>query len=49
MGEPVLGVGVLAAGALTAALVEALPVPINDNVRVPVVAGGAMLLALSLI
>lgn len=41
-GVPVLA---LTAGALTAAIVEALPVPINDNVRVPVVAGAAMLLA----
>ncbi len=48
---PVPGVAVLVltVGALTAALVEALPVPINDNVRVPVVAGAAMLLASTLI
>jgi dolichol kinase len=49
LATPAVAVPVLAAGALTAALVEALPVAINDNVRVPVVAGGAMLLALSLI
>ena len=46
---PGVAVVVLAVGALTAALVEALPVPINDNVRVPVVAGAAMLLATMLV
>ncbi|MEM1042707.1 MAG: diacylglycerol/polyprenol kinase family protein [Bacteroidota bacterium] len=34
----------LAVGAATAAVVEALPVPLNDNVRVPLVAGAVMLL-----
>jgi len=43
-GEPALGPGVLAAGALAAAAVEALPLPVNDNVRVPLVAGALMLL-----
>ena len=45
--EP-LGLGTLAVGAFTAAVVEALPVDINDNLRVPLVAGAAMLLAQSL-
>ncbi|MEM9996976.1 MAG: diacylglycerol/polyprenol kinase family protein, partial [Bacteroidota bacterium] len=31
-------------GALVAAIVEALPIPLNDNVRVPLLAGAAMLL-----
>jgi len=43
-GEPALGPGVLAAGALAAAVVEALPLPVDDNVRVPLVAGALMLL-----
>ncbi len=34
----------LAIGAATAAIVEALPIPLNDNVRVPLVAGAVMLL-----
>lgn len=45
-GEPALGFPVLLAGVLAAAAIEALPLPINDNVRVPLVAGAAMLLAL---
>ncbi len=40
-----VGLPVLALGAAVAALVEALPVPINDNVRVPLVAGAVMMLA----
>lgn len=44
VGDGALSVPVLAAGALTAAVVEALPVPVNDNLRVPLVAGAAMLL-----
>lgn len=32
----------LGGGALVAAVVEALPIPINDNVRVPILAGLAM-------
>ena len=43
-GDP-LSLGTLGVGAFTAALVEALPIPINDNLRVPIVAGAAMLLA----
>ena len=48
LASPAVALPVLIAGAFTAALVEALPVPINDNVRVPVIAGATMLLALSL-
>lgn len=40
-----LAPGVLAAGALAAALAEALPLPVNDNLRVPLVAAAAMWLA----
>ena len=40
-----LSPGMLAAGALAAALAEALPLPINDNLRVPLVAAAAMWLA----
>jgi dolichol kinase len=39
-----LPLGRLAVGALVAAVVEALPVPPNDNLRVPVAAAAAMLL-----
>jgi len=39
-----LPVGLLAAGAVTAALAEALPMPVDDNLRVPLLAGAAMLL-----
>jgi dolichol kinase len=42
--EPPLGLGVLAVGAVVAAVVEALPIPINDNVVVPLTAGVVMLL-----
>jgi dolichol kinase len=35
----------LGLGALAATVVEALPVPVNDNVRVPLAAGLAMTLA----
>jgi dolichol kinase len=45
---PAVALPTLAAGAFTAALVEALPLPINDNVRVPLIAGATMLLALGL-
>jgi dolichol kinase len=38
-----LPLGRLAVGALAAAVVEALPVPPNDNLRVPVAAAAAML------
>ena len=48
VGDGALSVPVLAAGALTAAVVEALPVPVNDNLRVPLAAGAAMLLLLGL-
>src|SRR5690606_15579752 len=44
-GEAGLSVPTLAVGAFAAALVEALPVPVNDNLRVPLVAGAAMLVA----
>lgn len=43
-GMGALSLPVLAAGALTAAAVEAVPVPVNDNLRVPLAAGAAMLL-----
>ncbi len=43
-GAGALSMPVLAAGALTAAAVEALPLPLNDNLRVPLAAGAAMLL-----
>ena len=46
--EPGVSAPVLAVGAFMAAFVEALPIPINDNVRVPVVAGATMLLLMSL-
>ena len=39
-----LPVAACAVGAVVSALVEALPIPINDNVRVPLVAGLAMAL-----
>ena len=42
--EPVLGPGVLLLAAVVAAIAEALPIPINDNVLVPVVAGILLLL-----
>jgi dolichol kinase len=45
---PAVALPALAAGAGTAAIVEALPLPINDNVRVPLVAGATMLLTLGL-
>ena len=40
-----LTVGLCALGAFTGALVEALPIPLNDNVRVPALSGLAMLAA----
>ena len=39
---------VLVAGAAVAAVVEAIPIPINDNLRVPLVAGAAMALLVGL-
>jgi dolichol kinase len=44
LATPPVSLLALASGAFMAALVEALPVAINDNVRVPLVAGAAMLL-----
>lgn len=41
--ESGLSVAVCAIGALTGALVEALPIPINDNLRVPILTGLAMM------
>ncbi len=38
-----------AAGAVVGAIAEAVPVPVNDNVRVPLVAGAAMLAVLALL
>jgi dolichol kinase len=38
-----LPVGRLAAGAVAAAVAEALPIPMNDNIRVPLAAGAVML------
>lgn len=43
-GEPPLGPGVLVAAAVVAAVVEALPLPINDNVSVPLTACVVLLL-----
>lgn len=40
-----LTVGVCALGAVVGAVVEAVPIPLNDNVRVPLVSGLAMLAA----
>ena len=40
-----LGVGTVALGAGAGALVEAVPIPLNDNVRVPLLSGAAMALA----
>ena len=37
-----LPAGVLVAGAVIAAVIEVLPIPVNDNLRVPVLAGAAM-------
>jgi dolichol kinase len=42
--EPALGPGVLLAGAAVAAAVEVLPIPLNDNIRVPLAAGLILLL-----
>ncbi len=36
--------GIVLAGALVAAAVELLPVPVNDNLLIPLASGGAMLL-----
>jgi dolichol kinase len=41
-GEPPVGLGVLAVGVLVAAAFEAVPFPVNDNVRVPLAAGVVM-------
>ncbi|HEX9953499.1 MAG TPA: phosphatidate cytidylyltransferase [Rubricoccaceae bacterium] len=43
-----LTLGPCAAGAVAGALVEAAPIPLNDNVRVPVLSGLAMLAMLAL-
>lgn len=43
-----LTLGACAAGAVAGALVEAAPMPLNDNVRVPVLSGLAMLAVLAL-
>lgn len=43
-GDGALSVPTLAVGALTAAVVEAMPLLVNDNLRVPLAAGAAMLL-----
>lgn len=40
-----LTVGVCALGAVVGAVVEAVPIPLNDNVRVPLISGLAMLAA----
>jgi len=40
--------GVMVLGALVAAGVELLPLPVNDNMMIPLVAGGIMELALRL-
>jgi glycerol-3-phosphate acyltransferase PlsY len=37
-----LGSGLIVAGAITAAAVELLPLPLNDNLTVPLASGGAM-------
>ncbi len=37
-----IGAGVVLAGAVTAALVELIPVNINDNLTIPVISGGVM-------
>lgn len=42
-GQPPIAPHVLAVGAVAAAAVEALPLPVNDNVRVPLLAGALML------
>ena len=47
-GSEPLSLVTLAIGAFAAAFVEAIPVDINDNLRVPLLAGGVMLLAQSL-
>lgn len=43
-----LNVAVCAVGALTGAIVEALPIPVNDNLRVPLLTGLAMVAAPSM-
>ena len=40
--------GVIILGAVVAAVVELLPLPVNDNLAIPLIAGGAMELALRL-
>ena len=37
-----LGIGLIAVGAVVAAGVELLPVPVNDNLMIPLVSGGVM-------
>ncbi len=43
-----LPLGVIAVGAVVGALLEAVPIPVNDNFRVPVLSGLAMLAASAL-
>ena len=43
-----LAAGVMILGAAVAAVVELLPLPVNDNLAIPLIAGGAMELALRL-
>jgi len=49
---PAIGVhlmtGIIILGAVVAAVVELLPLPVNDNLAIPLIAGGAMELALRL-
>jgi len=43
-----IGAGIVFAGAVTAALVELIPVRINDNLTIPVISGGVMKLIMML-
>lgn len=43
-----LTLGACAVGAVVGALAEAVPIPVNDNVRVPLVAGAAMAAVMAL-
>lgn len=43
-----LSLGVCAVGAISGAVVEALPIPLNDNLRVPLLTGLAMVAARSM-
>jgi glycerol-3-phosphate acyltransferase PlsY len=44
--EPGISLGIMILGALVAAGVELLPLPLNDNLTIPLLAGAAMELAL---